>query len=106
MTVHIVFGIISLNILIIVNQSEVLAAGGRNTPYIFLRRKKMKFSQALIISLFLTILLPVLVCFGAVTVTFEAGTPAGWDFYDLDADIARNNTVGWDDLGVISSAPA
>ena len=38
----------------------------------------------------------------AVTVTFEAGTSAGWDFYDLDGDIVKNNTVDWDDLGIIA----
>ena len=38
----------------------------------------------------------------AASVEFQAGTAAGWDFHDLDADIARNNTVDWDDLGVIA----
>jgi hypothetical protein len=38
-----------------------------------------------------------------VIVTFEAGTPAGWDFYDLNTDIARNNIVDWDDLAIVAS---
>jgi len=38
----------------------------------------------------------------APSVTFEAGTSAGWDFYDLDGDIAKNNTVDWNDLAVIA----
>ena len=37
------------------------------------------------------------------TITFSAGTTAGWDFYDLDTDIVRNNTVDWDDLAVVAS---
>ena len=37
------------------------------------------------------------------TVDFSAGTPAGWDFHEIDSDIARNNTVDWDDLAVIAA---
>ena len=39
----------------------------------------------------------------AVTCGFATGTPAGWDFHELDGDIARNNTVDWGDLGVIAT---
>ncbi len=39
----------------------------------------------------------------APSVLFEAGTSAGWDFYDLDGDIAKNNTVDWDDLAVLAA---
>lgn len=36
------------------------------------------------------------------TVTFSAGTTAGWDFYDLAGDIVKNNTVDLNDLNVIA----
>ena len=38
----------------------------------------------------------------AVTVEFLEGTAAGWDLHGLETDIARNNAVDWDDLGVIA----
>jgi hypothetical protein len=37
-----------------------------------------------------------------VTVDFLAGTPAGWDLQTLPGDVARNNTVDWNDLSVIA----
>ena len=36
------------------------------------------------------------------TIQFVAGTPDGWDFGELDSDIALNNSVDWGDLGVIA----
>jgi len=37
-----------------------------------------------------------------VTVEFLPGTSAGWDLQGLDGDIARNNTVDWNDLNVLA----
>ena len=34
---------------------------------------------------------------------FQADTPQGWDFYELDSDIIINNTIDWDDLNVIAA---
>ena len=53
-------------------------------------------------SLFVFFCLPILICSAEPSVTFEAGTPAGWDFHELDADIARNNTIDWGDLSIIA----
>lgn len=39
---------------------------------------------------------------GAFSVEFLAGTPTGWDFYELQGDIARNNFVDLNDLNVIA----
>ena len=40
---------------------------------------------------------------GAATIQFLAGTTTGWDYYDLNTDLAKNNTVDWDDLAVLTS---
>ena len=39
---------------------------------------------------------------GAASVSFVAGTSAGWDFHELAGDIARNNTVDLNDLNVLA----
>ena len=36
------------------------------------------------------------------SVSFVASPVSGWDFYGLDGDIARNNTVDWVDLNIIA----
>jgi len=36
------------------------------------------------------------------SIQFVAGTPDGWDFGELDTDIAPNNYVDWGDLAVIA----
>ena len=38
----------------------------------------------------------------APSVSFVAGTPAGWDFHELDTDIVKNNTIDWGDLSIIA----
>ena len=59
-------------------------------------------NQTIVTFLFVFFGLPVLLCSAAATVTFSGGTPAGWDFHELDGDIVRNNTVDWGDLNVIA----
>ena len=59
-------------------------------------------NQTIVVSLFVFFCLPVLFCSAAATVTFSGGTSAGWDFHELDGDIARNNTVDWSDLNVLA----
>ena len=62
----------------------------------------MKLYQAVIISLLFVATLPLSVCFGAPSLSFVAGASAGWDFHELAGDIARNNTVDINDLGIIA----
>ncbi len=59
-------------------------------------------SHLLLSPILLIFILPPLICSGVVTVSFEAGTPDGWDFYDLDGDIIKNNTVDLNDLNVLA----
>ena len=64
----------------------------------------MKLYQAVIISLLFVALMLGMSnpASAAVTISWEAGTSAGWNFYELDGDIARNNTIDWADLSVIA----
>jgi hypothetical protein len=65
-------------------------------------RIKSTFYFLLLISVIAVIFSLSIPASAAVTVTFEAGTSAGWDFYDLEGDIAKNNTVDLNDLNVIA----
>ena len=61
----------------------------------------MKKYHALIIVLLIA-LLSSPVCYGTVTISYVAGTSAGWNFHELEGDIARNNIVDLNDLNVIA----
>ena len=63
---------------------------------------KTRSNLAIAASVFVFSALPALLCSALPSVTFVAGTSAGWAFYERDGDIARNNIVALNDLNVIA----